>query len=310
MRCARRTPRPARTGRPPAGRVGGTDPIAAVASLVAPLALLLLAAGCDRPPPPPPDVVAEVAGEPVRYGELEAYYSRQLGESGASLGSDVLSELFDQFVDERLLARLAVEQGLAGGAAVARPAGRRRAVDRLLAAGGDPAPTDAEIAAWYDRHRDELRRPERVRLRQLLVEDRATAERALAEIRAGADFAAVAGRVSGDPGVASLAGREDELSRDELPPVFADAVFELAAGEVSEPIEADYGVHLFQVTARLPEEVVPLADARGEIESALRREAADRRLAALVAEARGRYDVLVHERNLPFDYRGSYLEGP
>jgi len=272
-------------------------------------ALLTLAAACDRPPPPPPDVVAEIDGEPVRYGELEAYLTRQLGETGASLGSDVLSELFDQFVDERLLARLAVDEGLAGASSVDRPAGRRRAVDRLLTAGDDPAPTEAEIAAWHDRHRDDLRRPERVRLRQLLVEDRATAERALAEIRAGADFAAVAARVSGDPSVAAMAGHEDELSRDELPPAFADTVFELGAGEVSEPVEADYGVHLFQVTARLPEEVVPLAEARAEIERTLRRDAADRRLAALVEQARGRYDVRVHERNLPFDYRGSYLHG-
>jgi len=277
--------------------------------LLAALLLAPLAAACERPAPPPPDVIAEVAGEPVRYGEFESHLTRQLGETGASLGSDVLSELFDQFVDERLLARLAVEEGLASGSAAARPAGRRRAVDRLLAAAEEPAPTGADVAAWYDRHRDELRRPERVRLRQLLVEDRATAERALAEVRAGTDFAAVAARVSGDPSVATMAGIENELSRDELPPAFAETVFELGPGEVSEPVEAEYGVHLFQVTTRLPEEVVPLAEARDEIERTLRREAADRRLAALVEEARGRYDVTVHERNLPFDYRGFYLEG-
>lgn len=266
-------------------------------------------AGCERPAPPPPDVAAEVAGEPVRYAEFESHLERQLGESGASLGSDVLSELLDQFVDERLLARLAVDEGLVRAGSVARPAGRRRAIDLLLAADEEAPPTEAEIAAWYDRHRDEMRRPERVRLRQLLVEDRATAEKALAEVRAGADFATVAARVSDDPSVATMAGLEDELSRDELPPAFAEAVFELGPGEVSEPVEAEYGVHLFLVTARLPEEIVPLAEARREIERTLRRDAADRRLAALVEEARRRYDVRVNERNLPFDYRGSYLEG-
>jgi hypothetical protein len=53
---------------------------------------------------------------------------------------------------------------------------------------------------------------------------------------------------------------------------------------------------------------VPLDQARPEIERRLRQEEADRRLERLVDEARQRYDVSVHARNLPFNYRGRYLE--
>ncbi|HEX5760311.1 MAG TPA: hypothetical protein VF121_14075, partial [Thermoanaerobaculia bacterium] len=67
-----------------------------------------------------------------------------------------------------------------------------------------------------------------------------------------------------------------------------------------------YGFHLFQVVERLPAAVVPLAAARPEIVRRLRRERADRRLRALVEEARGRYTVAVYERNLPFHYQGNY----
>lgn len=272
------------------------------------LALLLLAVvpgfAC-RPdePPPPPDLVARIGTDEVRYGRFEEYVKRTAGDGETVLAGDVLSQLFDQFLDEELLARLAVDRGLARDATSA--AARRRAIDALLAAelGKDPAP--GEIAAYYQAHRDAFARPERVRLRQILTQDRATAERALRELAGGADFSQVARRLSGDSGAAS-GGFQGELSRDDLPPAFAEVIFTLEPGEVSRLVPAEYGFHIFQVVSRSPAEVIPLGEARGEIVERLRQERADRALAALVGEARRRYNVEVVGRNLPFEYRGSY----
>lgn len=268
------------------------------------LAAAALAAGllACRPEASPPasDAVARVGGEDVSYGDFAGYMERQLGERGSALGSDVLSGLFDRFLDERLLAALAAERELV-------PAGTppRRAVETLLDADDDRGPTAADVAAHYDAHRDEFLRPERVRLRQALFEDRAAAERARAEIAGGAAFADAVRRhsreQSGVPG-----GVQPELARDELPPAFADAIFRLAPGEISPVIEAEYGFHLFQVVERLPAAEVTLDEARAEIGRRLTRERADARLAELVAEARRRYNVTVLERNLPFNYQGRY----
>ena len=73
-------------------------------------------------------------------------------------------------------------------------------------------------------------------------------------------------------------------------------------------VPASYGFHIFQVVSRQPAEVVTLAAARGEIVAKLREERGDRRLRALVEEARGRYNTKVYERNLPFGYEGAYSE--
>ena len=51
---------------------------------------------------------------------------------------------------------------------------------------------------------------------------------------------------------------------------------------------------------------MPLDAARGEILARLRQQRADEILQSLVQEARGRYNVKVYERNLPFGYAGSY----
>lgn len=304
----------------------------AVRALGLSLALALTLAACDgEPPPPSPEVVAEIAGDEVRYGEFKRYLEAALGGPGDSLGSDVLSQLLDQFLEERLLALLAADRGLLPEDVVEpRPGGtgrhlRRAAVDALLAdaEAAEGAVTAAEVERWYRDHTDRFERPPRVRLRQILTEDRETAEGALAEILAGTDFGTVVQRLAeaasdGDPGAVAPAvapsvvpsgvvgGSLGELSRDDLPPAFADVILELEPGEVSRVVEAEYGFHLFQVTEKLPAETVPLAEAREEVEREVRRERADRLLAALVEEARQRYDVAVWERNLPFNYRGIY----
>lgn len=273
------------------------------------LLLLLLAAACQRSEPAAPDVVARIEGEEIRYAQVELYVARTAGEGESVLASDVLSQLFDQYLDEELLLRLAADRGLVRRGLDATSASRRRAIDALLADesdnGPDTEPDEREVAAYYEAHRAELTRPERVRLRQILTEDRATAERALRELAGGADFAQVARTLSDGPGAAS-GGYQGELSRADLPPAFADVIFSLRPGEVSRLIPADYGFHIFQVVARSPAGVIPLAEARPEIEERLRQERADRLLADLVGEARRRYNVEVHARNLPFEYRGSY----
>jgi parvulin-like peptidyl-prolyl isomerase len=268
------------------------------------LALGLMApAGCRRQPAPPAaDVAALVAGTEIRYSEFQDYLSRTLGDSDAVMASDVLSQLFDQFLEEQLLLRLAEERGLV-------PAGGepRQAIDALLRQAGGPPPSAAEVEDYYRRHRQDFARPERVRLRQILTEDRRTAERAQRDLQRGEDFSWVARRLSRD-GRAASGGYQGELTRADLPPAFVDIIFSLRPGEVSNVVPAQYGFHIFQVVERLPAQVVPLAGARSDIASRLRRERADRARASLVRQAVDRYNAKVYERNLPFEYEGFHGE--
>lgn len=279
---------------------GGARALAAALALAA-LVGVAGVLGCrPQAPLPGPDVVAKIGDGELRYPEFESYLERTLGEPGGALASDVLSRLFDQFVDERLLTRLAVERGLV-------PAGSdgRAAAEALLAKEAGAAADDASIAGYYREHAEEFVRPERVRLRQILVEDRATAERARREIAAGADFVAVARRVSIEP-AAARGGDQGELAREELPPAFADVIFALADGEVSAVVPADYGFHLFQVVRHIPAATVTLAEAGAEIRRRISEQGADAALARLLAGARQRFPVSVYDRSLPFAYRGGY----
>jgi hypothetical protein len=70
------------------------------------------------------------------------------------------------------------------------------------------------------------------------------------EILGGAPFAEVATRESQDPGSRAAGGDLGSFSRDQMVPAFSDAAFSLPIGEVSMPVQSEYGFHLIQVRER------------------------------------------------------------
>lgn len=291
---SRRRPTPART-----------LPDAVTGIAVVGIALIGIA-GCGPAgePAAPADAVARVGSIDLSYEEFSAYVERQVGESGGALPSDVLTGLLDRFLDEQLLALDAAERDLTD--AGAPPGVAAEALMEWLAS-QDLGVTAADVEAYYAEHREEFERPERVRLHQALFDDREAAERARTAIAGGEPFAEVAARLATEGSGAGGLTLPGELARDELPPSFAEVIFRLEPGEVSEVVEAEYGFHLFTVRERMPAAVLPLADARDEIRRHLESERADRRLAEMVAAARRRYNVIVFGRNLPFNYQGRYV---
>lgn len=296
----------------PSRRRPGLAPVAV--SLVALLALLGGACGKEGPSP---DAIATLGSDEVVYPAFAAFVESQTDISPAALESAVLSSLLDQYLDERLLVRMAEDRGLPGvgqgldsGAKEGSgdgpsASGHRDALAALLAADPISQPTEEELRALYESEIGEHELPARVLLSQILVEDRETANEAAAKLAGGADFAAMARRYSVDPS-APYGGSQGALSRADLPEELVDIIFDLEPGEVSDIVEAEYGFHIFMVTERLPERTVPFEEAAAELRDRLWDERADARLAELVEDARNRYTVRVYDENLPFDYRGTY----
>lgn len=264
-------------------------------ALVPALALHLLVVGCGGPRLAPADAAARVGDRIIPYAEFEAYVSAQVGLDTAS-SSLVLSGLLDQYLDEALLRRMALDEGR-----VEEGAAGWEVVDALVVERQPPPVSEQEIAAFYRVHRASFERPERVLLNQVLAERSEIAERVARRMIAGDDFAALSAAF-----IDGVVINQSEITREDLPVAFVDRIFALDDGEISEVIDADYGYHVFQVVARLPAEVASLDEARPRIVEALGRQGRRRALESLVEEARGRYNVEVFGRNLPFNYEGQY----
>ncbi len=293
--------RPAPFRRPvPSGRQTG-ERLNVVVCLSVSL-LWLAFAGCQKPPVSGADVAVRIDGEEIHYGEFEVYLRDNMSGGDSALDNLVQSELFDQFLDAQLLFRLAIERGL-----VEPEADLRQALELLLSDYPRQIPTEAQIKAYYEVHKAKYQHSEEVHLRQILVADRSAAEEAQQAIAEGEDFAQVAARISQEPR-AHLGGDQGRLAREDLPVTFVDAIFELAPGEVTDIISADYGFHLFQVVAAFPAETVPLEQVSSEISAALERLHLDELVDGFILEARERYNTAVFPTNFPFDYQGYYAQ--
>jgi hypothetical protein len=256
------------------------------------LALLLLGACGDPGARLPPDAIARFDDQLVTRAEFEAYVERATGERTVTLPGAALSGLFEQFLDERLLAHHAAELGVVANGEQADAI--RRLLERL-----PPEPvTDEEVERRYRERADSYRLPDRVRLRQLLFESREEAAAAAAELEAGVAFDEVATRYL--PGLGERAGRLGELGREDLPPALAEVVFATEPGSVT-PVQAtDNGYNVFFVEARMPAEVEPLDAVAGEIRETLLAEARQSHLRRLAVDARRRYNLVLAEGRLPF----------
>ena len=264
---------------------------------------LLVLVGCgDEEQNAADQAAVTIDGEKIRYGQVRAYASESLSLQPDEMGEvsdEVWIALFDQFLDAQLLMRLAVERGLVDG-----EVDETRAIMFLLR-DAQTEPARSEIEAVYRSRRQEFEKPERVRLRQILVPDRETALEAQDAIRSGDSFVEVAARFSQGP-TAQLGGDQGLLAREDLPPKFVDLIFSLAPGEMSGIVDSDYGFQIFQVEEKLAAELPSLEDVLPTIRESLQRRRVDEHMGSLLAEARERYRVVLYPNHIPFDYRGFY----
>lgn len=112
----------------------------------------------------------------------------------------------------------------------------------------------------------------------------AQASAALAELEAGADFAELAAERSQDPGSARSGGQLGELLSGIFVPEFEQAALALTeAGQLSEPVATDFGVHLIRLDS-LDRTEVDLEDRRAQLTAQIAREAARMEFVALQEE--------------------------
>jgi parvulin-like peptidyl-prolyl isomerase len=84
---------------------------------------------------------------------------------------------------------------------------------------------------------------------------RAVAEKVLARVRGGEDFAKVAQEVSEDKGSAMRGGDLDYFGRGRMVKPFEDAAFAASVGSIVGPVESQFGYHIIKVTDKKTESI-------------------------------------------------------
>lgn len=150
----------------------------------------------------------------------------------------------------------------------------------------------AEVRRYYQDNQQEFDRPERVRVRQIVVSTEEEARAILAELQSGADFAALARKKSTAP-EAEHGGDLGYFSMGEMPAEF-NVVFGLPKGGLSGVVKSPYGFHVFRLEDRQKAGRLSLEEASKEIAEKLLRQKQDLHYRQWIKEIRERTKFVVN----------------
>ncbi len=112
----------------------------------------------------------------------------------------------------------------------------------------DLAVTEADLRAYYDQHAEDFTRPLEIQASHILLRTPEEADRALARLKGGEPFDAVARAVSMDPSTAARGGKLAPFTKGSLTPEFENAVMLLKDGQTSGVVKSNFGYHIIKRT--------------------------------------------------------------
>ncbi len=146
--------------------------------------------------------------------------------------------------------------------------------------------SSAEARHYYQTNPQEFEMPEQARVRQIVVATEEEAQKVMAILRTGTDFAAVARQKSTAP-EADKGGDLGYFARGQMPTEF-NVVFGLPRGGISGIVKSPYGYHIFKLEDMRKAGSIGFDEAYREIEEKLRREKEDALYKAWLKELRSR----------------------
>jgi peptidyl-prolyl cis-trans isomerase C len=224
--------------------------------LVAAVALL---AGCNKAPqtaaPAATDtsapVVATVDGVALTRPEFDIYEKNLLrNEKVQNLTAEQQGQVLDNLITMQVMAAQGVKDGLESDPDV--KANLALLHMRVLADAESQKfvkstkPTDAELHAEYDAAVAQMDKNE-YHARHILVASKDQAEQIIKKLKSGAKFEDLAKAQSTDTGSKNNGGDLGWFTTSRMVKPFADAVKGMKKGDISAPVQTQYGWHVIQL---------------------------------------------------------------
>lgn len=230
-------------------------------------------------------VVASVNGTDITLGQVVAL-SQQLPDEYQQLADDVLFKaIVDQLIQQETLAQTV--EGKLTRRDELNLQNQRLAylAGNILQGVVSTAVTEEAIKAAYDARIAAMPPATEYHAAHILVADEAKAKDLKAQIDGGADFAELAKANSTD-GSASNGGDLGWFGVGMMVKPFEDAVVAMKPGEVSAPVQTQFGWHLIKLDETRPAVPPTMDDLRPEVTQELQRKAVDDYVAKISADAK------------------------
>ena len=223
-------------------------------------------------------VVATVNGTDITLGHMIALRAG-LPQQYQQLPPDVLfSGILDQLVQQQLLADTESELSPGGLISVENQT-RSILANQAITGIIDGAVTDETLNAAYEAMFADVEPTTELNASHILVETEEEAQALVEALEDGADFAALAQEKSTGPSGPN-GGALGWFGPGMMVPPFEAATAELEVGEVSAPVQTQFGWHVILLNDKRIAEAPPLDAVRAELTDQIQRDAID----ALIAD--------------------------
>jgi peptidyl-prolyl cis-trans isomerase C len=230
-------------------------------------------------------VLATVNGEAITVGHLIAM-RQMLPPEYLQLPDDVLFDgMLEQLVQQQVLADAAEASEISRQMQLGLENERRAFLAAMYMDDVAMAElTQEELQAEYDTIYGSAEPVIEYNAAHILVETEEEAQALIAELAEGADFAELAAEHSTGPSGPN-GGALGWFTAGMMVPEFEEAVFALEPGEVSAPVQTQFGWHVVLLNETREQAAPALEDVAAELEEGLRRARVDARLQELTEQA-------------------------
>ena len=193
-------------------------------------------------------VVANVNGVEIKQSDLD-FAASEIGPQLANVAQSDRRRMLMLFVSENeLMAEAAVKAGLDSGPAFEdrlKYHRRRTLRDAYFDKSMRNGVPDDEAKKIYDAKVADMKPEDEIHARHILVATEAEAKEIQERLKKGEDFATVAKEKSKDP--SAEGGDLGFFGRGQMLKPFEDATFSLKEGEISNPVQTQFGWHIIKV---------------------------------------------------------------
>ncbi len=112
--------------------------------------------------------------------------------------------------------------------------------------------TDKLLEDEYNKFLQDMKGKEEIKVKHILVKTLKEAEAIKKRLAKGEKFADLAKKLSEDVGSKSKGGEVGYFSKGQTDPAFEESAFKLKKGEVSNPVETQFGFHVIQLVDKRP----------------------------------------------------------
>ena len=151
---------------------------------------------------------------------------------------------------------------------------------------------DAEIKAFFDSNPDAFKQQATADANHILVEDKETADKVLAQIKDGLSFADAAKKYSTCPSKENGGGL-GKFSRGQMVPEFENATFNMKPGQISEPVKTQFGYHIIELNSINNPEEVDFEAVKDQVKNQCITAKQNQAYAQKQAELKEKYDVKI-----------------